>query len=97
MATYEIVPQTTVGLDSAYFRDTGLRKCREMCDGDRSTAGFSWTSKEGGACTIHTSIGQTVFIEDSTLYIKRKNKSYALLWVFFILLGILIFISLCKR
>lgn len=98
MATYEIVPETTItGNVFSSTENSSVRKCRERCDDHRECGAFLWEEKNGGTCSLlHNVEGLTQYDSTSMLYIKGPNKSYWLLWVFLGMLGILVFAGRCK-
>ena len=102
MPTYEIIPETTInGYDlSQSVSDISSSKCRKMCDNEDECVAFAWTSGGSGIkslCSLKkNSTAPTSYNSKSTLYIKKGNPSYWILWTFFAILGIVIFMSLCK-
>ena len=100
MTTYEITPETEIkGYDlSSPIYDTSTATCRRFCNDDGNCEAFVWRGSKNGTCILKSkSDGATSWNSDSILYIKRGNSGYWLLWIFLAILGIIIFIKMCRR
>jgi hypothetical protein len=100
MTTYEIVPETEIkGYDlGETVPQTSISTCRRMCNDNRDCEAFVWSDINEGTCSLKSNA--TVlrnWNENSTLYIKKENSSYWLLWMFLAILGIMVFLILCGR
>lgn len=98
---YEIVPETEIRGNALGddIKGVGIGKCRELCDGTDECEAFVWQEvNKSGVCSLKkNSEGARGWNSQTTLYIKRGNHSYWLLWIFLILLGIILFTSYGKR
>lgn len=102
MATYEIVPLTTSSdQPSTTIQNIDLRKCRELCTSDDECAGYLYNyppDKKGEtSCSFFKKISKTKPSQTSSLYIKKENHSYWILWLFLACLFFIIFFSRCGK
>ena len=101
--SYRIVTETSVdGLDlTKILTGTSIGDCRKMCDDLSKCGAFVWSGHNDGTCILKegddTLISRQVKDTDSVLYVKTSNSSFWYLWVLIGILGIIVFVLLCKR
>lgn len=103
MATYEIVPLTT-SLDQPYntIENVDLGKCRSICSSDDDCVGYLYNyppDKKGErSCSFfNKKLNKTGPSQNSSLYIKKENHSFWILWLFLACLFFIIFFSRCNK
>jgi len=104
MPVYEIIPETKIkGYDiDLPIKDVSISKCRNICDEKEHCEAFVWKSgdreedKQSKCLLKRNAGGETEWDSNATLYIKRGNPSYWWLWVFLAILGVIVFMTLCK-
>ena len=100
MTTYEIVPETEIkGYELGKSTpQTSISTCRRMCNDESECEAFVWSDRDDGTCSLkRNSTAPRQWDQHTTLYIKKGNSSYWLLWVFLAVLGIVVFLILCRR
>nr|QBK86550.1 MAG: PAN domain protein [Marseillevirus LCMAC102] len=97
MTTYEIIPETDLpGHDlSKILPRTSIATCRQMCNESYDCESF--VLKDGTCILKKSSEVPTKYDSHATLYIKKGNSNFWVLWVFLIILGIIVFMAMCKR
>lgn len=103
MTTYEIVPETEIsGFEyelGKILPQTSITTCRRMCNDEGECDAFGWSDQNDGTCSLKkgSSSAPRRWRQNATLYIKKGNSSYWLLWVFLAVLGVMVFLILCRR
>lgn len=103
MSTYEIVPLTSSS-DSPYKieNNIGIEKCRKICNKDHEMClsyqyTYDNTQKSSKCLFFNKKLQKTSHSSDSTLYIKKSNPSYWILWLFLACLLFIILFSRCGK
>lgn len=101
MTTYEIIPETDMSNDYNLgdpIPQVSISTCRRFCNDEGDCEAFVWSDVNNGTCTLKKNADSPrQWNKLSTLYIKKGNPSYWLLWVFLGILGVLVFLILCRR
>lgn len=101
MATYQIIPSAEIiGHEIIAKMDVGmdLKECRRLCNVESDCEAFVWDEKNS-LCSLKKDYQDAIIFQRPgvMLYIKKENSSYWMLWVFLVILGAIIAVSMCKR
>lgn len=111
MPTYEIVPETTMlgaNVEDGVYKNTNINKCRKLCNDKWECEAFVWEKSvssdsdsdkvDHGTCTLKLEADSPrSYSANSTVYLKKGNPSYFLIWLALGIFFVMAFFIMCKR
>jgi len=100
MSTYEIIPDTSsaapllVSVTNVGPNNISAKKCKELCNNDSDCVAFTYSSENG--CHLRARQGPTYFQQGITLYNKNARSSFWMVWIALLVIGIVVFVVMCK-